>query len=275
MVFVPPSASEIKQAADDVVKTLRAICGEGSFFFVGSFACQLYGKFVAPYDRTMRSPNDLDVVVSTAGWNQEELKRRMVAHNSSFFTVAAKTPGATYRVLKYHCDDGTGLYSAYGRYSRYSRVVKVDVLIANVTLDIPSVPARRIREINGYPVSPLALLILLRLQAWDHHRVAIVRHLSEKAYVDYRDLTEHLLPFAKHHDVVREWDGALNMWADAKVFLPEKFIRLCCQRMGQFCEQYPSQREAWKSIGKTLPVLTRTRASADEITRLISRMAFD
>ncbi|KAH7091841.1 hypothetical protein BKA62DRAFT_723710 [Auriculariales sp. MPI-PUGE-AT-0066] len=241
MVFVPPSASEIKQAADDVVKTLRAICGEGSFFFVGSFACQLYGKFVAPYDRTMRSPNDLDVVVSTAGWNQEELKRRMVAHNSSFFTVAAKTPGATYRVLKYHCDEGTGLYSSYGRYSRYSRVVKVDVLIANVTLDIPSVPARRIREINGYPVSPLALLILLRLQAWDHHRVAIVRHLSEKAYV----------------------------------FLPEKFIRLCCQRMGQFCEQYPSQREAWKSIGKTLPVLTRTRASADEITRLISRMAFD
>jgi len=57
MVFVPPSALDIKNTADDIVSTLIALCGDGSFFFVGSFACQLYGKHVAPYDLAMRSPN--------------------------------------------------------------------------------------------------------------------------------------------------------------------------------------------------------------------------
>lgn len=180
MVFVPPSRAEIDNAARDAVVTLRAVCGaSATFFFVGSFACKLYGEHVSPY-MTFRSPNDIDIVVETP-MDQEELKRRMVQHNSRFFLVAAKTPGATYKVLKH------GL-----SFSRYA--VKVDVLIANVTLDIPTVPSSRVKSIDAYPTCPLAFLILLRLQAWDHHRVAAQMHLRNKAAVDYSDLTIHLLP---------------------------------------------------------------------------------
>lgn len=106
-------------------------------------------------------------------------------HNSRFYLVDAKTPGATCKVLK------------HGASRRAHTPVKVDLLIANVSLDIPSAPRDRIWDINGLPTCPLAFLVILRLQGWDHHRQALAPHHFRKTAVDYRDLVNHLLPYAR------------------------------------------------------------------------------
>ncbi|EJD42900.1 hypothetical protein AURDEDRAFT_67139 [Auricularia subglabra TFB-10046 SS5] len=171
---------------------------------------------------------DIDIVVETQ-LDQEELKRRIVQHNPRFFLVVAKTPGATYKVLKHG-----------RRFSRYA--VKVDVLIANVTLDIPSVPPPRVQTISTFPACPLAFLILLRLQGWDHHRVAAQTHLRSKAAVDHTDLVMQLLPY------VRARIGA-GMMADAETYLPARFMDISRARVRRFVAAYPASRSAWETVG--------------------------
>ena len=246
----------------------------------------------------MYSFQDVDVVVATPGWGQEELKRRMAAHNSSFFTVAAKTPGATYRVLKhrnstpstfsYMRSSGYSSLSGYGR--SYGAEVKVDVLIANVTLNIPGVPAERIKNIDGYPACPLALLVLLRLQAWDHHRVELVRHLREKAHVDYRDLVYHLLPYAGSFDWSQVQASSLakkrTLMADGDAYLPASFMRTSRRRVREFCELYREAKGAWASLGadasrtastsgRAAALGTRRVTTVTELERMLARVELE
>jgi hypothetical protein len=100
----------------------------------------------------------VDLVVQTDLYTQERLKALLVTANPDFYLVAAKTPGATYRVL-------------WCRLTGYRRSCKVDILLPGI-MNIPRVPRELIKRVQNLPVMPLAGILLLKLQAWEDHRNA-------------------------------------------------------------------------------------------------------
>jgi len=248
MPYYPPSYSSITLAARATVRALARACPAGdTWFFVGSFGCKLFGDHVSPFARGFRTPNDIDIVVETS-YSQEELKRRIVAADATFRLYEPKTYGATYKVLKYG-----------------SPPVKVDVLIAYGDLDIPSLPSVRIATIDGFPVASLALLILLRVQAWDHHRVALAAHLHAKQHVDANDLSIHLLPYA----VQKTWVGT-TMMDEAARYLPAELMRKSKSRIAAFVTRYPLSGRHWSRLG----YVAEAQAAVPRLPRLRPRAVF-
>ncbi|EIN09003.1 hypothetical protein PUNSTDRAFT_68008 [Punctularia strigosozonata HHB-11173 SS5] len=168
----PPTASEIRQVARVTVDIFASHNIPCCLF--GGAACALYG--------TTRTPGDVDLVVFTKSHTQEELKRLLESKNSSFYTVAAKTPGATYRVLWYRIPGTT-------TFGGLPKLCKVDILVPP-TLNIPWVPPERIERIDGIPVMPILPLLLLKLQGWEDHTEAHQTHLRLKQTDDVRDIKE-------------------------------------------------------------------------------------
>jgi hypothetical protein len=113
------------------------------------------------------------LVMTTIG--QETLKDMLVKADSRFYTMAAKTPGATYRVLWY-------------RLMGYHRSCKIDLLSPGV-MDLPNIPAEYIRNLKGLPVAPARAILLSKLKAWDDHRNADRAFMREKQFTDIRDIT--------------------------------------------------------------------------------------
>lgn len=106
---------------------------------------------------------------------QERLKEMLVKADGRFYTMAAKTPGATYRVLWY-------------RLMGYHRACKIDLLVPGV-MDLPNIPMEYIRNLKGLPVAPLRAILLSKLKAWDDHRNADRAFMREKQYTDIQDIT--------------------------------------------------------------------------------------
>jgi len=138
----------------DIRKTSRAtaaalaMSGLRSCLF-GSAACSMYGM--------IRVANDVDIVVLTNSYDQEEIKNLVVSNDSKFFLVPSRSPRETYKILYY---------------SLHTRgFCKVDILLPG-TMNIPSVPRSHITytQVPDVPVMPLLAVILLKLQGWMDHR---------------------------------------------------------------------------------------------------------
>ena len=202
------------------------------------------------------------MVKTPEGWDQEELKRRMVAYNAAFFTVAAVTPGATYRVLKYCEDPATRAILTAGKKPAKVKgikpvvVIKIDVLIANESLNIPGVPANRIRTVGSLPMCPLSHLVLLRLQGWDDRRTAELAHHRAKGQRDVIDLANRLLPYASAFDWTYVAGSMLaaagTMMADADAYLPAEFMQTSRRRIRDFCMDYPETMAMWIQLGAVI-----------------------
>ena len=161
-------------------------------------------------------------------WDQEELKRRVVAANSSFYLVAAKTPGATYKVLWYR---------------NYNfRRCKVDLLLPGI-MNIPSVPIAAIDHSEpGKPCAPFALVFLLKLQAWQQHRDSGEVRFRIKSSTDARDL-KRMLPIAhaKGFSIRRR-----------EAYLPPLFVASATPRVERFVRESPETLHWWKAFGFTV-----------------------
>ncbi|KAF9652691.1 hypothetical protein BDM02DRAFT_2565348 [Thelephora ganbajun] len=207
--------SDVSAAASVAIATLNQI--GITTCFVGGMACKLYGN-----DRT---PEDLDILCLGCPWNQEELKRRVVATNPSFYLVPSKTPGATYKVLWYRN------YSA--------RRCKVDLLLPGV-MNIPPV---RITDIAfpepGKPCAPFALVFLLKLQAWIQHRDSEEMRFRIKASTDASDL-RRMLPVArtKGFSIQRE-----------AYYLPPLLVAPAAVRVKRFVQEWPETLRQWRALG--------------------------
>jgi hypothetical protein len=166
---------------------------------------------------------DVDLVVMTTTVAQSALKQMLCDADASFYTVAAKTPGATYRVLYY-------------RLTGYRRCCKVDILTPG-TMNIPAVPARRIRVIKELPVMPFSGVLFLKLQAWEDHNHDPRAFMRSKQYTDASDI-QTLLKIA----VRKGLKPAADKWA------PDWFIDMAKRRAKRFMAAYGGEKE-WKAIG--------------------------
>lgn len=179
-----------------------------------------------------RLQQDIDIVVLTSIWTQEELKQRMIAANPSFYTVKSVNPMATYRLLFY-------------RLPGYRRSCKVDLLVPGI-MNIPSVPTKHITYVYpemGMPLMPFLPLLLLKLQAWQDHGESHRQYMKDKQPVDVQDIME-LLNLAMTSRKV----GRLDLGKE-KDWLPETFVDAGKSRVKRYVKLYPTTAKQWKYIG--------------------------
>jgi hypothetical protein len=177
---------------------------------------------------------------------QETLKSMLVNDSYSFYTVAPKTPGATYRVL-------------YFRLSGIRRSCKVDILTPGV-MNIPPVPTKRIRMIQGMPVMPFSGILFLKLQAWDDHRNDHREFMRRKQHTDASDI-QTLLKIA----VRKRLRPAQDNW------MPETFITRAKARCKLFVKVYGRQEE-WLALGVLEDHTTATVKPSGGVDQLMARM---
>ncbi|KAI0943081.1 hypothetical protein AcV7_002323 [Taiwanofungus camphoratus] len=225
----PPSLDEIYYIAKKAV----AIFAKHSLrcCLVGGAACALYGLDRCP-NVSRESNLDLDLVVLTSDsrYPQEELKRLLVAANGSFYLVPSRNPYATYKVLWCRLPSARGF--------ELERSCKVDILLPGV-LNIPNVPAARLRSIKGHPVMPFLPLLLLKLQAWTDHQIARRLDLQRKQHVDVRDIDALLIIAARRGTRVENYHSWLGLL----------FLDAGQRRVHQYITRFPNSAPRWKDIG--------------------------
>ena len=207
----------------------------------GGVACELYGVSrdshvccngfqlaVHRVDHRLLS-QDVDLVVLTTKYSQEQLKDILITADSSFYLVPPKDPSATYKVL---------WYSIGPFYSRYASRCKVDILQPGI-MNIPDLPVRYIETIRNLPVMPLTLLLFMKLQAWTDHRDSPKDYMRSKQYNDLSDISQLLDVALKRGE--RMSNGA--KW------MPEEFVRAALSRIEEHKAHLPSAAARWKAVG--------------------------
>lgn len=167
---------------------------------------------------------DLDILCLGCSWDQEELKRRVVAANPSFYLIASKKPGATYKVLWYH---------AYN-----VRRCKVDLLFPGI-MNIPSIPTSAIEYPGGKPCAPFAVVFLLKLQAWQQHKDSEELRFRIKSSVDALDL-RRMLPIALTKGFNIQRGGTYSS---------PSFVASAAPRVKRFVQEWPETRYSWRDLG--------------------------
>ncbi|KAK0231724.1 hypothetical protein EDD85DRAFT_775545 [Armillaria nabsnona] len=214
------------QAAEHATRLLQELGYTCAIF--GSAACFLYGN--------ERLPNDVDILISTAE-DPEVIKLSLVNKNPlHFYLVRAKTPGATYKVLWYrHCQ-------TIGR-RVFTRKTKVDIVVAG-TMMLPSLSLQSIIIKGTFPVVPLEVLILHKLQGFFDHVMAPELHKQRKGPVDVEDIRCTL------KIAVRSLTGTERLWALVALdFFEEEFQQLTLDRVKLFCSVFADCRDDWYQLG--------------------------
>ncbi|KAH7878792.1 uncharacterized protein C8R40DRAFT_1086952 [Lentinula edodes] len=278
----PVTSSELHtatQATIEGLKSLRLDC-----CLVGSVACCAYGM--------SRVPNDIDMVVLTSRYTQEELKNLLVQYNSTFYLIASKDPLATYRVLWF-------------RLAGYRRSCKVDLLLPG-TMNIPSVDPSRIYRVGNtrqtdniyfsvlsakYPLMPFLPLLLLKLQAWQDHGESAKLFMRDKQPTDVQDILE-LLRLAEQNYALSDTTGITatvgsdttqiqikqsSLLKREEPYLPKSFIETAKTRVRKFAQMYPRSEKQWIMIGfeinSGVAFRATTRSTQSSVRRLENMMS--
>ncbi len=166
-------------------------------------------------------------MVMTADHTQEELKQVLVRdRGSGFYTRAPRTFGATYRVL-------------FCTLPGSRRSCKVDILIPGI-LELPYVSPGRFVHVDGMALMPIIPLLMLKLKAWDDHRVSGRIDFRQKQYVDIRDINSLL-------QIAVDRGASLNV---DSTYLSLDFVQAAKDRLTKFLEVVRNTRvQSWKQIG--------------------------
>ena len=165
----------------------------------------------------------------TSIYDTEYLKALLAkGQPKTFYLHAARTPGATYKVL----------FARLRPLLSMKRFCKVDVLIPGV-LNIPHIDNFRILRIDGLPVMPLLPLLLLKLQGWSDHRASTRLDMQQKQYVDIRDINQLLqIVVEKKEDVRRA------------TWLPQTFVAAGQEMLSRYLAIVrPASMQLWQNIG--------------------------
>ncbi|KAG9086427.1 hypothetical protein FRC06_003090 [Ceratobasidium sp. 370] len=189
----------------------------------GSLACKMLGVNC--------QPNDVDLIVlDNDGVSQEEHKEFLIRSDRQFYSVPARDPEATYRVLWY-------------RTARGSRV-KVDLLHPGV-MSIPDFDPSDITwwgPRDSIPVAPFEVVLLIKLQGWDDHRLSDETRYYNKHFTDVDHIYDLL-------DLVPD-----DCYFD---YLPDDFMEVAQERVLSFTQMFPDTKPQWRDLG--FKVWTRRR----------------
>lgn len=273
----PLTQTDITNAAVDAISTLNRLGLRACF--IGGEAGSLFG---VPRKPNVRSTavcssvcrgskrvtdfcagcgQDLDIFVLSRSYDQEDLKRTIVANNSKFYLLRAKTPGATYKVLWYRFPPvipQPSSYSSYGNriggrnvVSSSTKFIKVDILLPGA-MDIPIFHRSLItyeRQGNyNLPCAPWKLVILLKLQGWSQRRASSVDHYLDKVPMDHDDLVS-LLSIAQMRGI-----KILPLTEDDS-YMPDDFVENARIRVREHLIAHPEHREDWKELGYDVDAL--------------------
>lgn len=168
---------------------------------------------------------DVDILCLGWQWDQEELKRRVVAADPSFYLIPSKKPGARYKVLWYN--------------NYLSRRCKVDLLLPGI-MNIPPIEIADIEYPEpGKPCAPFTLVFLLKLQAWQQHRDSGEVRFRIKSNTDAFDLRRMLpIALAKGFSIKR-----------GEAYLSPLFVAEAASRVNRFVRESPDTMRSWRALG--------------------------
>jgi hypothetical protein len=113
-------------------------------------------------------------------------------------------------------------------------------------MDIPRFSSSRIDSSNSLrlPCAPLAIILLLKLQAWSQHRAALEWYFSKEQHKDKSDL-ECMVPIAARRSIKPKED----------LDIPTSFLSQSQVRVTEYLQLYPycATASSWKSMGFTVP----------------------
>lgn len=213
---------------------------------------------------------DIDVVVLSTAYSQEQLKRLLCNTDSNFYTVASKDPYATYRVLWY-------------RLSGYGRKCKVDILQPGI-MNIPSVPDDKVvylkspqltTSYRSLPLMPFIPLLLLKLQAWEDHGKAAKLYMRAKQPTDVSDIRE-LLTLASRMEPVPKLDTSTE-------WVPDSFMAAGKLRVKRFVARHNDTANGWRRLGFTTGLTsllkargnTKVNRGVDDVTNLLGGLSLE
>lgn len=163
------------------------------------------------------------MIVLDANKPQEELKVELADADSRFYLIRSKDPFAIYKVVWFRLPNG--------------RSCKVDILQPGI-LNIPAIEPTRIEHVDGIPLLPFVVVLMLKLQGWTDHRGASKTYLCEKQWMDVTDIKE-LLPIAVRRGVKPREEA----------WIPESLIQATERRVREYVERFPYTRDLWRELG--------------------------
>ncbi|KAB5591007.1 PTCB-BRCT domain containing protein [Ceratobasidium theobromae] len=135
----------------------------------GSLACKLLGVEC--------KPNDVDLIVLNTGGSLQVHQFLLLAVNPQFYLLPSHDPAATYWVLWYTTTRGSR--------------VKVDILQPGV-MSIPAFSSASMstRYGSGFEVlvAPVEVILLVKLQGWNVHRLSGKPYYNNKQYADVEQI---------------------------------------------------------------------------------------
>ena len=182
--------------------------------------------------------------MDSRGWSKEGLNRELVRHNSRFYFRKPRTPGATDEVLLYQLPNSQSPSS--GPYSPSGTIFRVNIVLPGTT-GIPSYSNSEIVYRNGFPVAPLAFVLLLKLQAWSQNRAASEDRFQAQASVDHSDI-ESLFMCAM---------DSLGTTLHLSPAEAESFMDKSRTRVEEHVKEYPRCERYWVRLG--FPPRTRAQ----------------
>ncbi|KAG6812351.1 hypothetical protein H0H92_003251 [Tricholoma furcatifolium] len=211
------TSEEIRKVAREALIILR----EHGFSacLVGGAACHMYGM-------KHRYPKDVDIVVMT-NKDPEEIKRLISDSKDNFELRPSINPANTYKVMWYALGPG--------------RSCKVDILVPDSSR-IPMIPAKEILCSKEYPdiyVPPFLVVLLLKLKAWNDHRLDDRSYMREKVPVDVKDIEELL-------EIGKEWHG---VHLNRVQWLPGWFEVQSQERVQLYTSNRPWLKRPWRDLG--------------------------
>ncbi|KAH9903130.1 hypothetical protein C8Q73DRAFT_673123 [Cubamyces lactineus] len=220
-----PTTSEILDVASMAIAVFES---QGlRCCLMGSVASYMYG--------VSREPNDVDIVVLSTVYSQEDLKQMLVRQNRQFFLLRSRNPRATYRVL-------------WSRIPGTSKRCKVDILIPGI-LNVPTVPYRHIvmkrRANRTLPVMPPIPQLLLKLQGWTDHRASPRKDMREKCLLDVHDI-----------DSLLEELQQMNLRIDSEdvKWVPKSMFTAATETLKKYVvAASPTTIYDWRALGFTVP----------------------
>lgn len=110
------------------------------------------------------------------------------------------------------------------------------------TLSLPRLLPCHIHWNEGLPLIPFSLLLLQKLQHWDHHCKSSDKLISLKQRIDAEDI-KGLFEL----DLMERLKGQ-ETWMDERLF-SSSFLDVSGMRARAFCREFPETTQIWRSIG--------------------------
>ncbi|KAK0184048.1 hypothetical protein F5146DRAFT_1076707 [Armillaria mellea] len=198
------------------------------------YSCAIFGSTAFYLHGIKHQASTLDILVSSSE-EAETVNRCLVGQDPHFYLQKRETRGGTYQVL---------IYQQYLHIEEtiVSKRTQVNIVMAGTML-LPFLLGSTI-VMEGLPLLPLEVLLLLKLHAWHHHMTTSEPYNQRKLTTNVADIRQTLKV------VLLSLTGTERSWACVALsFFQEEFRRLTMNSVKFFCSLFADCRDDWYQLG--------------------------